>query len=176
MSDSSFSSFRESSSLPVAPSPKRPAREPSETPCPRLYLPRLCPRPPPPLSFTTPPLERPADGSLRSDFSSPISISGRSLHRGRGAIPREPSSGKHSSQAILGPAGVIQDVFLDNTDKGREAFSKIKGLMRKTEARSRKALVEAMGKALDAVTARDARRFFEHCGYCALGQLFWSVL
>ena len=53
-----------------------------------------------------------------------------------------------------------------------EAFSKIKGLMRKAEARSRKALVEAMGKALDAVTAQDARRFFKHCGYCALGQLF----
>jgi len=53
-----------------------------------------------------------------------------------------------------------------------EAFSKVKGLLRKAEARSRKALVEAMGKALDAVTARDARRFFEHCGYCALGQLF----
>jgi len=53
-----------------------------------------------------------------------------------------------------------------------EAFSKVKGLLRKAEARSRKALVEAMGKALDAVTARDARHFFEHCGYCALGQLF----
>jgi transposase len=53
-----------------------------------------------------------------------------------------------------------------------EAFSKVKGLLRKAEARSRKALVEAMGKALDAVTAQDARRFFEHCGYCALGQLF----
>ena len=53
-----------------------------------------------------------------------------------------------------------------------EAFSKVKGLMRKAGARSREALVEAMGKALDAVTARDARRFFEHCGYRALGQLF----
>jgi transposase len=53
-----------------------------------------------------------------------------------------------------------------------EAFSKVKGLMRKAEARSRKALVEAMGKALDAVTARDARGFFEHCGYRALGQPF----
>ena len=53
-----------------------------------------------------------------------------------------------------------------------EAFSKVKGLLRKTGARSRKALVEAMGKALDAVTARDARGFFEHCGYRALGQLF----
>jgi transposase len=53
-----------------------------------------------------------------------------------------------------------------------EAFSKVKGLLRKAEARSRKALVEAMGKALDAVTARDARGFFEHCGYRALGQPF----
>ena len=46
-----------------------------------------------------------------------------------------------------------------------EAFSKVKGLLREAEARSRRALVEAMGKALDAVTGRDARRFFEHCGY-----------
>jgi transposase len=53
-----------------------------------------------------------------------------------------------------------------------EAFSKVKGLMRKAEARSREALVEAMGKALDAVNATDARGFFEHCGYRASGQLF----
>jgi transposase len=46
-----------------------------------------------------------------------------------------------------------------------EAFSKIKGILRKAEARSREALVEAMGRALDAVTSRDARGFFEHCGY-----------
>jgi transposase len=53
-----------------------------------------------------------------------------------------------------------------------EAFSKVKGLLRKAEARSREALVEAMGKALDAVTARDARSFFEHCGYRVSGQRF----
>jgi transposase len=53
-----------------------------------------------------------------------------------------------------------------------EAFSKLKGLLHKAEARSREALVEAMGKALDAITDRDARRFFEHCGYRASGQLF----
>ena len=53
-----------------------------------------------------------------------------------------------------------------------EAFSKVKGLLRKAEARSREALVEAMGEALDAVSAQDARGFFEHCGYCASGQLF----
>jgi transposase len=52
-----------------------------------------------------------------------------------------------------------------------EAFSKIKGILRKAEARSREALVEAMGRALDAVTSRDARGFFEHCGYRVLGQL-----
>ena len=51
-----------------------------------------------------------------------------------------------------------------------EAFSKIKGILRKAEARSREALVEAMGRALDAVTSRDARSFFEHCGYRVLGQ------
>jgi transposase len=53
-----------------------------------------------------------------------------------------------------------------------EAFSKVKGLLRKAEARSREALVEAMGKALDAVTVGDARGFFEHCGYRAMAQPF----
>src|SRR4051794_9812693 len=47
-----------------------------------------------------------------------------------------------------------------------EALSKVKRLLREAEARSREALVEAMGKALGAVTAQDARRLFEHCGYC----------
>jgi transposase len=52
-----------------------------------------------------------------------------------------------------------------------EAFSKVKTLVRKFEERTREALVEAMGRALDAVTARDARGFFEHCGYRVAGQL-----
>ena len=46
-----------------------------------------------------------------------------------------------------------------------EAFSKVKGLLRRTGARTREALIEAMGQALDAVTAEDARGFFEHRGY-----------
>ncbi len=46
-----------------------------------------------------------------------------------------------------------------------EAFSKVKGRLRKASARTREALVEAIGRALDAVTARDARGFFAHCGY-----------
>jgi transposase len=51
-----------------------------------------------------------------------------------------------------------------------EAFSKIKAFIRKAEARSRGALIEAMGAAISAVTARDARGFFEHCGYATLVQ------
>jgi hypothetical protein len=116
------------------------------------------------------PSERSADGSLLSDFYSPISISGRSLHRSRGAIPREPSSGKHS-QTILGSVGAIQNMCPDNTDKGREAFSKIKGFLRKAQARTRETLVEAMGRALSPVSPQDAQGFFEHAGYRPVGQL-----
>jgi transposase len=46
-----------------------------------------------------------------------------------------------------------------------EAFSKIKGFLRKAGARTREALVEALSASLKAVTARDTRGFFEHCGY-----------
>jgi transposase len=46
-----------------------------------------------------------------------------------------------------------------------EAFSKIKSILQKAEARSRETLMGAMGAAIWAVTARDAQRFFEHCGY-----------
>jgi transposase len=46
-----------------------------------------------------------------------------------------------------------------------EAFSKVKGLLRRAGPRTRRALIEAMGQALDAVGSRDARGFFEHCGY-----------
>ena len=46
-----------------------------------------------------------------------------------------------------------------------EAFSKIKEALRKAGARTREALIEALGVAISAVTARDARGFFEHGGY-----------
>jgi len=46
-----------------------------------------------------------------------------------------------------------------------EAFSKIKGGLRKAGARGREALIEALGVAISAVSARDARGFFEHGGY-----------
>ena len=46
-----------------------------------------------------------------------------------------------------------------------EAFSKIKGILRKAEARTREVLIEAMGHAISSVTEEDAWGFFEHCGY-----------
>jgi transposase len=51
-----------------------------------------------------------------------------------------------------------------------EAFSKVKRILREVRARTRGALVEAIGGALDAVSARDAEGFFEHCGYRTLTQ------
>jgi transposase len=46
-----------------------------------------------------------------------------------------------------------------------EAFSKIKQLVRKAGARVREALVEAIGRALAAVTIEDAAGWFAHAGY-----------
>lgn len=46
-----------------------------------------------------------------------------------------------------------------------EAFSKVKGLLRRAKARTFQALVEATGRALDAVSEEDAHGFFTHCGY-----------
>ena len=46
-----------------------------------------------------------------------------------------------------------------------EAFSKIKQLVRKAGARVREALVEAIGRALAAVTTEDAAGWFAHAGY-----------
>ena len=46
-----------------------------------------------------------------------------------------------------------------------EALSKVKHLLRKIAARTKDALIEAMGGALAAVSAEDVRGFFNHCGY-----------
>jgi transposase len=51
-----------------------------------------------------------------------------------------------------------------------EAFSKIKQLVRKVGARGREALVEAIGRALTAVTTEDAAGWFAHAGYRAQDQ------
>jgi transposase len=52
-----------------------------------------------------------------------------------------------------------------------EAFAKIKAVVRKAEARTREALVEAIGRGITMVTTEDARGFFDHCGYTTPVQL-----
>ncbi len=81
--------------------------------------------------------------------------------------PRGAQGGKSArdggGQGLRGivPAAVLALAF----SPIEEAFSKVKGLLRKGAARTREALVDAIGRALDAVTARDARGWFAHCGY-----------
>ena len=52
-----------------------------------------------------------------------------------------------------------------------EAFCKIKRFLGGIGARSKEALIEAIGQALSAVGAQDARGFFEDAGYRPTGQL-----
>ncbi len=56
------------------------------------------------------------------------------------------------------------------------AFSKVKNILRKAQARTHEALVEAIGIALDAVSRRDALGYFEHCGYQVRDQLLCKPL
>ena len=52
-----------------------------------------------------------------------------------------------------------------------EAFAKVKNLLRNASARTKEALVEAIGAALSAISAQDARGFFGHAGYHRVAQL-----
>lgn len=52
-----------------------------------------------------------------------------------------------------------------------EAFSKVKHVLRKIGARTKEALVEAMGRALGSVSAKDIAGYFAHCGYRTPAQL-----
>jgi transposase len=51
-----------------------------------------------------------------------------------------------------------------------EAFSKIKGILRRAEARTHEALVRAIGAAISAITTTDVWGFFGHYGYDASAQ------
>jgi hypothetical protein len=49
--------------------------------------------------------------------------------------------------------------YLPELSPIEEAFSKLKGLLRRAEGRSRQALVEATGTALDTLSSQDAKGF-----------------
>jgi transposase len=52
-----------------------------------------------------------------------------------------------------------------------EAFAKIKDILRRAGARTKDALVDVLSEALSAISARDARGYFEHAGYRLSAQL-----
>jgi transposase len=52
------------------------------------------------------------------------------------------------------------------------AFAKIKAFLRRVAARTRIALDDALGEAIDTITPQDARHFFHHCGYHSPAQYF----
>ena len=52
-----------------------------------------------------------------------------------------------------------------------EAFSKLKGLLRRAGARTRDALTDAIRAALQAITPADVSGWYFHCGYSAPDQL-----
>jgi transposase len=86
-----------------------------------------------------------------------------SLSSHRGSRIRELIEGRGCELLYLPP-------YSPDLNPIEEAFAKLKALLRKAQARTREALLEAMGQALDAVTASDARGFFEHRGYRPLAQ------
>lgn len=45
-------------------------------------------------------------------------------------------------------------------------WSKIKAKLRKVKERCKDSLIDAVGAALETVTAQDAQGWFLHCGYC----------
>src|SRR5215212_2987288 len=165
---SSFSTLRESSSVPEASSTcaqciSLPASMPTQTLSMTISVPRLpvCPRSTPP---TAPYVATSAHRSL-SAVGVSRGAEGRFLESHlRAAGILKPSSA---------PLGIIQNTHLDDTYKGREAFSKVKGILRKAEARTREGLVEALGAAISSVSARDAQGFFEYCGYGTSVRSLW---
>jgi transposase len=56
-------------------------------------------------------------------------------------------------------------VYSADLNPVEEAFSEVKTLSRRAQARVLEALFEATEEALGAVSAEDARGYFEHCGY-----------
>ncbi len=79
-----------------------------------------------------------------------------SVHKG--AWVRELIEARGASVLLLPP-------YSPDFNPIEEAFSKVKGIMRKAKARTLGTLFEATHRALLAVTVEDTRGFFGHCGY-----------
>ena len=85
-------------------------------------------------------------------------------HKGRAGAPGRPVE-QRGAELLFLPSYSLDLSPIE------EAFGKVKALLRREKARTKGALVEAIGRALDAVTSEDARGWFGHCGYPLQGQL-----
>ena len=92
------------------------------------------------------------------------SSDGHNLSSHKGSWVRELIEGRGCELMYLPP-------YSPDLNPIEEAFAKLKALLRRAGARTHEALIEAMGRALGAVTASDARGFFEHRGYRAKAYL-----
>jgi transposase len=79
---------------------------------------------------------------------------------------------KHHRRGVRG----IRRAYSPDFNPIEEAFSKIKGVVRRAEARTQEALIEALRVVISAVTAQDARGYFEHCGYSPSARSFSPTL
>jgi transposase len=79
-------------------------------------------------------------------------------------LPHKDEGGTHELLERWGCNVLYLLPYSLDLNAAKEAISKVKGALRRGCARTREALVGAMGRALDALVAWDARAFFEHCG------------
>jgi hypothetical protein len=79
-----------------------------------------------------------------------------------------------SSHAL--PCDALTAPYSADFNPIEQALLKVKALMRHAKSRTRATLIKAMGRALEAVTARDRGGFFDRCGYRTLGQLLRGTL
>ena len=79
--------------------------------------------------------------------------------------------GLHKSQATLdlitqtGAQVLFLPAYSPDLNPIEKMWSKVKNFLRGAEARTQTALIEAIGLALQTVTAQDAMNWFASCGY-----------
>jgi hypothetical protein len=79
--------------------------------------------------------------------------------------------GERVRELIEKREAALPATLLAGSQPHRGGFQKMKDLIRKSpKARARETLLDAMGTAISVISARDARGFFDHCGYGTPGQ------
>jgi len=91
------------------------------------------------------------------------------LERGQIVVMDNLSSHKSKRvQQLLEDAGcelLFLPPYSPDMNPIEEAFSKLKSILRKVQARTKEALVEATGRALEEITPEDIHGFYTDCGY-----------